>query len=92
LVTEPGEAERQMVDCFGLTQNPDAFPIDRVKDNYERSKIAFGGDQIVALNGLRNMSPSSIGKWRQHPEEDPIRAAPAHIRKRFTDFCAEHGY
>lgn len=92
LVTEPEKAEQEMVDCFGLTQNPDAFPIDRVKDNYERLKIAFGNDQIVALNGLRNMSPSSVGRWRQHPEEEAIRTAPAPIRERLAAFCAEYGY
>jgi hypothetical protein len=92
LVTEPEAAERRMVERFGLVQNPDAFPIDRVKDNYERLKIAFGTDQIMALNGLRNMSASSIGRWRSHPEENPLEEAPPPIREKLSTFCAEHGY
>ena len=92
LVTQPQAAERRMIECFGLAQNPGALPIDRIKDNYERLKIAFGADQIMALNGLRNMSPSSIGRWRSHSEEDPMDAAPLPIREKFKAFCAEHGY
>lgn len=92
LVREPVKAEQRMVDCFALTQNPGAFPIDRVKDNYERLKIAFGSDQIMALNGLRNMSASSIGRWRAHPEENPMGTAPPHIREKLNAFSAEHGY
>jgi len=92
LVTEPEAAEKRLVACFGLAQNPDAFPIDRVKDNYERLKIAFGNDQIRALNGLRNMSAASIGRWRIHPEENVLDTAPAAIREKIDAFCAEHGY
>jgi hypothetical protein len=92
LVTQPRQAEQRMVERFGLVQNPDAFPIDRVKDNYERLKIAFGTDQIMALNGLRNMSATSIGRWRNHPEENPMDMAPAHIREKLSAFCAEHDY
>jgi hypothetical protein len=92
LVTEPEKAEQRMVECFGLTQNPEALPIDRVKDNYERLKIAFGTDQIMALNGLRNMSASSIGRWRDHAEGNVMDGAPPAIREKLNAFYAEHGY
>jgi len=92
LVNAPAEAERRLSECFGLSRNPQALPIDRVKDNYGRLKINFGADQIVALNGLRNMSPSSIGQWGKHADALPTRDAPAAIQEKFAAFCAEYDY
>ena len=47
LVNAPAEAERRLSECFGLSRNPEAFPIDRVKDNKGARKTAFGAVKLL---------------------------------------------
>jgi hypothetical protein len=92
VVLDPLTTQQRFAATFGLEPNANALSIDRVKDNFQRLGIRFRGDELKALNGLRNMDARSIGRWRNvepRPSLDTMQPA---IRARLEAFCAEHGY
>jgi hypothetical protein len=92
LVLKATKTEHDIGNAFNLHRKPAAHSIDRVKDNFEASRVRFAAEALRNLSGLRNMDAKSIGRWRQ----DDIRLAQtdmnADIRSRISTFCNEHGY
>lgn len=91
LVLDPARIERQISGTLGVVPNPQAFPLDRVKDNFELLRPSFDPESLRNAGGLRNLEPKSIGKWRSSAHAD-VASFPPQIRERFEAFCAEHGY
>lgn len=92
LVLEASATEGQIGKAFNLHRKPAAHSIDRIKDNFEASRVHFATEALRNLSGLRNMDAKSIGRWRH----DNVRLAQsnlnADIRTRISMFCDEHGY
>jgi len=91
VVLEAVAVQQRIAATFGLRVNPKALPINRVKDNFERLDVCYDGQQLMALNGLRNMDANSIGNWRTRGLPDFVNMRPE-TRARFEAFCLEHGY
>jgi hypothetical protein len=92
LVLDPVTTQEKIAATLGLKPNPGALPIDRVKDNFQRLGVRFRGDELMALNGLRNMDARSIGRWRQTGTVQLPEGIEPQIRARLDAFCAEHRY
>jgi len=92
LVLNSAHAGRTIESVFGLRQNPGAFPISQVKDNFEHLRVRFASFALRNLSGLRNMDANSIGKWRRESNAPGIDTFAPHIHDRLMAFCAEHGY
>jgi len=92
VVTKPREAEAALTQRFGLTLRRGAR-LDRVADNLELSGLKLHGYMDLALRGLRNADPTSIGKWKRAPENPEVQlladpaAAPV-----YRAFMKRHGY
>ena len=91
LVLAPQSTQKKIEDRFGMRQDPNAFSIDRVRDNFERSQIQFKDFALRNLKGLRNAEAGSIGQWKKNGNVQMGDLAPQ-IAARLSAFSAEHGY
>ena len=92
IILEPLASQQRLAASFGLEPNPDALPIDRVKDNFERLGLHYDILEITNLNGLRNMDSKTVGQWRRSEEKPSFDAMPPESRAWLEKFCADYGY
>jgi hypothetical protein len=91
IVLQPEAVQQRIASTFGLRVNSRALLMNRVKDNFERLGLRYDAQQLMALNGLRNMDANSIGNWRTRGVPNFGNMKPE-MRTRFEAFCREHGY
>jgi hypothetical protein len=92
IILRPLVSQQQIATAFGLEPSPDALPIDRVKDNFERLGLQYDDLQITNLNGLRNMDAGTVGQWRKSETKPSFEAMLPESRSWLERFCEEHGY
>ena len=66
VIREPRAVERTFADAFGLKLRAGA-EIDKVADSLASSGMGLSDYMKVAMQGVRNADPKSIGKWREAP-------------------------
>lgn len=92
LVLDSERTGRRIGAAFGLKKNPEAFPINQIKDNFERLDVRFASFALRSLSGLRNMDANSIEKWRRESNRPRTDTLAPQIRDRFEAFCTEYSY
>jgi hypothetical protein len=91
LVLAPESTQKAIEARFGMRQDPSAYTIDRVRDNFERGQVRFKDFALRNLKGLRNAEASSIGQWKKG-ERVRIGDVAPHVAQRLSAFSAEYGY
>ncbi len=92
VVLDPQGVEEKIAKALGMRRDTKALPINRIKDNFEQLRISFDPITLRNLNGLRNMDPNSIGRWRRDGSVPVAADMKPRIRDRFDAFCVEHNY
>ena len=92
IILQPLASQQRLAAAFGLEPSPDALPIDRVKDNFERLGLQYDGQEITNLNGLRNMDAGTVGQWRKNEVRPSFEAMSPESRDWLERFCEEYGY
>lgn len=93
LVMLPVDTEARIEAMFGLERRADAAPINRLEANLKQVEDRIYRHLLDNLGTVRDMEPSSIGKWRTRNIDAaaPFDASPE-MREAFDGFCARHGY
>jgi hypothetical protein len=92
VISNTEATQGKLAEVFGLKLRPNAFSMDRVKDNFERLRIRFNRTTLRNLGELRNMDSKSIGKWRESDAVPIAASLSPRVYARFERFCAEYGY
>ncbi|HZH50114.1 MAG TPA: sulfotransferase [Nitrospira sp.] len=92
LILKPLESQSQIEAAFGVLPNPNALPIDKVKDNFERLRLQYDARELPALNGLRNMDAETVLHWRKSGDAPSFETMTPDMLDRLKRFCEEHGY
>lgn len=92
LVMRPEAAEAELCRRYGLSPHPDSAGLGHIGRNVNLHP-GLGEQLTKALNGVRDMSPASVGKWRRQ-EGDPAAPllADSEIAPIFERYCHAHDY
>jgi hypothetical protein len=64
-VQHPIDTQLRLQEAFQLSMRPGVESIADIKDNLSVYPYPLAQETVVAMHGMRNLSPSSVGRWRE---------------------------
>jgi hypothetical protein len=91
-VLQPEQVEELLMRRFGLELRQGVTSIAALKRNRDLYPYRLSDDTTVAMHGLRDAAPSSIGRWRTMSFDYRLQVADRTIREHIAEFIRLHGY
>lgn len=92
LVLQPDIVAQSLCDTFGLRIRDDVVSFSRLEDNWRSSKIGISARSAVAMQGIRNFDPNSVGRWRSLDFDARRRIDDLDIAAKFDEVILRYGY
>ena len=91
-VLHPEQVAESLMRRFDLELRPGVTSIAALKRNRDLYPHPLSDDATVAMHGLRDAAPSSIGRWRTMSFDYRQQVADLTIREHIAQFISRHGY
>jgi hypothetical protein len=91
-VLHPEQVAESLMRRFDLELRPGVTSIAALKRNRTLYPYPLSDDAAMAMHGLRDAAPSSIGRWRTMSFDYRQHVADRTIREHIAQFIIRHGY
>lgn len=91
-VRSPTDLQTQLQRVFQVRLRPGVTSIGDIKDNLALYPYPLAQETVVAMHGMRNVSPSSVGRWREMAYDYRVSVKDPIVRQRISTYIEQFGY